>query len=199
MTKPAVSGNPLPPSPSGKPGFWQLAQPFLLVALGGAIASVGQLLAERSALTRLHWEASLTRRSEAMAFLDGFSTVVAERQYAAQDYFYAIQTKADSQTLKAKRDEMFAKRRTMIIQEGIFIARGDDYFGPEFKDVLYKELFVVLGEMDIALQNFVDGDQASAAAYATFDNQATLLTGRLAGVASRHMRDAPLQPPDIAR
>jgi hypothetical protein len=173
-------------------------QPFALVALGGLLTLLGQCSTSYSELSRFKYESALNRRTEAMQFLDVFSTTMAARIYAASDYYSAVGADADNETLKLKRDDFFAKRRDGILQEGVFISRGADYFGPEFKDTLYKELFVVLQELDVQVQIYANTKSLDdAKKFEELETKANLLCGILLGTASRRMEGSELKPPSL--
>lgn len=173
-------------------------EPFALVALGGVLAILGQCSTAFVETDRARFEASLARRAEAMQFLDTFSSITAARIYSASDYFHAIKGGVDVETLAEKRGAFVDSRKAAILHEGIFIARGHDYFGAEFKDTLYKDLFVALNQMEDSLGSFsVSRSDSDAEAFLKAEHSANLLSGALLGTAARRMEGAEHQPPRI--
>lgn len=162
------------------------------------MALLGQCSTAFMDTNRARFEASLARRAEAMQFLDMFSTTMATRIYAASDYFHAIRTGTDESTLRLKDAAFVEARRTGILHEDIFIARGADYFGEEFKDTLHKELFVALQSLDIALWAYADSrSQSDAQLFLAAEVKANLLCGYLLGTAARRMEGAEHKPPKL--
>lgn len=173
-------------------------EPFALVTLGGVIAVLGQFSMAFMESDRARFEASLTRRAEAMQFLDTFSGTMAARIYAASDYFHALRTGADEATLQQKEAAFVEARRAGILREGIFIARGADYFGHEFKSTLYKELFVSLSSLDTALMTFAESrSDSDAKLFLEAEATSNLLCGVLLGTAARRMEGAEYKPPRL--
>lgn len=173
-------------------------EPFALVALGGMLTLLGQCSTAFVETDRARFEASLARRTDAMQFLDLFSATMGARIYAASDYFMALQSDADAATLMQKKDAFLLERKVGILREGIFIARGADYFGQEFKGTLYKDLFVALEDLDAALGSFaVSRSESDAALFREAETNANLLSGVLLGTAARKMEGAEHKPPSL--
>ena len=173
-------------------------QPYLLVILGGTLAILGQCSTSWSATNKFKYEAALTRRNEAMSFLDNFAKTNSERIYAASDYYWAVRSGAAPEMVAGKKKEFFEKRREAIIQEGIFISRGADYFGQEFKETLYKELFVAYGDLDPQVQAYeLTKSDADGEKFEQLETKVNLLNGILLGIARRKLDEGYFQPPDM--
>lgn len=187
-----------PPSRFRKNRLLRELQPYALVILGGTLALLGQCSTSWSESTKFKYEAALTRRSEAMSFLDKFAKINAARIYAASDYYWAVRAGASPKLVAEKKKGFFDKRREAIIQEGIFISRGADYFGEEFKDTLYKELFITYMSLDAQVQAYELSKSAEhAEEFEKLEVQANLLNGVLIGIARRKLGEGYFQPPDM--
>ena len=187
-----------PPRKYRKAKALRTLQPYALVILGGTLALLGQCSTSWSDTNKFKYEAALTRRNEAMHFLDNFSRTNSARIYAASDYYWAVQSNASPEVISAKKAEFFDKRREGILQEGVFISRGADYFGQEFKDVLYKQLFVTYMSLDSQVQAYeISKSKEDAATFEKMETQANLLNGMLLGIARRKLSEGYFQPPDM--
>ena len=186
------------PSKYRKNRLLRTLQPYALVILGGTLALLGQCSTSWSDTNKFKYESALNRRNEAMAFLDNFARTNSARIYAASDYFWAVRSGAAPETVAAKKSEFFDKRREAIIQEGVFISRGADYFGQEFKDTLYKELFVTYMSLDPQVQAYeISKSTEDAKKFEELETQANLLNGMLLGIARRKLSEGYFQPPDM--
>ena len=157
-------------------------QPYALVLLGGLLTLLGQCSTSWNDLNRFKYEATLSRRTEAMSFLDNFARTNAERIFSATEYQQAIVDSESQEELSVRKSQYLEDRKAAIIQEGIFISRGNDFFGAEFKDTLYKELFVVLADLDeaiISLETTRSDEQV--AKVSQLITKANLLDGMLLG------------------
>jgi hypothetical protein len=169
--------------------------PFVLVFLGGLLTLLGTIVAQvfttRSAELRLRFESHQARHQAALGFLDQFSQIVADRDYAAADYLISLRKRLGPDVIGQKEQDYASTRKTMITRTPMFGARGHDFFGDDFKDNVFYRLSTEFEVLDQLLLSYRDApnDELEAKFYRQQDS-IHLLHGQMLGLAMRKLKDA---------
>ena len=172
------------------------AQPFLLVALGGILTLAAQWLATSATHSQVKLQAAIERRESALEYTDSLGRLWMRRVLAASDYARAVMDGEPEIVRHSKQEAYVSARNAFLIEQPILIARGHDFFGEEFKDLLVYKGF---GKLDL-LDKFVaiaedQGRSFNAVEFDEAEKDAYLFGGHLIGVATRKVRDATIAPP----